>query len=144
MPGDWTLWSEQGSSTLSPGHPVTLTWDNGQGLVFTRVIGIDDKYMFTIADSVANTSGAAATLYPFAYVAREGVPKVTTSYILHLGFVGVANGSEVDAGYDDFKTRHAAQDLFFHRRLGRHHRQILDGGRHSAPERKLQRRLSGV
>ncbi len=103
VPNDQTLWTELGTSTLSPGHPVTLSWDNGQGLVFTRVIGIDDKYMFTIADSVANKSGAAATLYPFAYVAREGVPKVTTSYILHLGFVGVANGSEVDANYDDFK-----------------------------------------
>ena len=36
-------------------------------------------------------------------MAREGVPKTTTSYILHLGFVGVADGSEVDAKYDDFK-----------------------------------------
>jgi YidC/Oxa1 family membrane protein insertase len=103
MPNDQTAWTQQGSGTLSPGHPVTLTWDNGHGLTFTRVIAIDDQYMFTLADSVANTSGAAATLYPFAYVAREGVPKVTTSYILHLGFIGVANGSEVDAKYDDFK-----------------------------------------
>ena len=103
VPNDATVWSQQGSGTLSPGHPVTLTWDNGQGLKFTRVIAIDDKYMFTLADSVANASGAAATLYPFAYVAREGAPKATTSYILHLGFIGVANGSEVDAKYDDFK-----------------------------------------
>ena len=103
MPGDQTAWTQSGNGTLSPGHPVTLTWDNGHGLVFTRIIAIDDKYMFSISDSVANTSGQAATLYPFAYVAREGVPKVTTSYILHLGFVGVADGSEVDAKYDDFK-----------------------------------------
>ncbi len=103
MPGDQTVWSQTGGGALSPGHPVTLSWDNGHGLVFSRVIAIDDKYMFSVADSVANTSGAAATLYPFAYVAREGAPKATTSYILHLGFVGVAGGSEVDAKYDDFK-----------------------------------------
>ena len=103
VPGDQTVWTQTGEGTLSPGHPVTLNWDNGHGLIFTRVIAIDDKYMFQIADSVANKSGAAATLYPFAYVAREGVPKATTSYILHQGFVGVADGKEVDGKYDDFK-----------------------------------------
>jgi YidC/Oxa1 family membrane protein insertase len=103
VPGDQTVWTQTGGLALSPGHPVTLSWDNGHGLVFTRVIAVDDQYMFSVADSVANKSGAAATLYPFAYVAREGVPKVTTSYILHLGFVGVAGGKEIDANYDAFK-----------------------------------------
>ena len=82
---------------------MTLTWDNGQGLIFTRVIAVDDQYMFTIDDSVVNKSGQAQTLYPFAYVAREGVPKEQTSWVLHQGFVGVANGSETDAKYTDFK-----------------------------------------
>ncbi len=103
VPNDDTLWTKASGDVLSPGHPVSLSWDNGHGLVFTRVIAIDDKYMFHIADTVANTSGGAVTLYPFAYVAREGVPKVSTTYALHLGFVGVAGGSEVDANYDDFK-----------------------------------------
>jgi YidC/Oxa1 family membrane protein insertase len=80
-----------------------LTWDNGQGLSFTRTITVDDKYMFTVTDQVANTGGAAVSLYPYAYVARDNVPKTTSSMYLHLGFVGVANGSEVDSNYDDFK-----------------------------------------
>ena len=55
---------------------MTLTWDNGHGLVFTRVIAVDDKYMFTVTDSVANKSGAGGRRFiPIAYVAREGVPK---------------------------------------------------------------------
>ena len=103
VPTDQTVWTQQGDGALSPGHPVTLTWDNGQGLAFTRVIAVDDQYMFSVTDSVHNTSGAAETLYPFAYVAREGVPKEQTSWVLHQGFVGVADGSEVDAKYDDFK-----------------------------------------
>src|SRR5580658_10366759 len=44
VPGDQTVWTQTGNGTLSPGHPVTLTWDNGHGLVFTRTIAIDDKY----------------------------------------------------------------------------------------------------
>jgi YidC/Oxa1 family membrane protein insertase len=103
MPGDNSEWSQTSGGTLSPGHPVTLSWDNGQGLVFTRVIAIDDKYMFTVADSVANKTGAAATLYPYGVVERQGIQSDEASMYLHVGFVGVANGSEVDAKYKDFK-----------------------------------------
>jgi YidC/Oxa1 family membrane protein insertase len=103
LPDDNSVWSQAGNGTLSPGHPVTLTWDNGQGLVFTRTIAIDDQYMFTVTDSVANKGSAAANLFPFGYVARQNIPHTATSWILHEGFVGVANGSEVDAKYSDFK-----------------------------------------
>ena len=30
------------------GHPVTLAYDNGDGLTFRRTIAVDDKYLFTI------------------------------------------------------------------------------------------------
>ena len=96
------------------------------------------QYMFSVTDSVANKSGQAQTLYPFAYVAREGVPKEQTSWVLHQGFVGVANGSETDANYSRLQgRRHAAQEFLLHRRLGGHHRQILDGGGDPAPGRNL-------
>ena len=39
---------------LGVGKPVTLTWDNGAGLTFTRIIAVDDHYMFTITDAVDN------------------------------------------------------------------------------------------
>ncbi len=42
------------SGPLTPATPVTLTWDNGQGLVFRRTIAIDDNYMFTVIDEVEN------------------------------------------------------------------------------------------
>ncbi len=103
MPNENSQWRQTNGGILSPGHPVTLRWDNGHGLVFTRVIAIDDKYMFTIADSVANTGGATATLYPYGTVERQGIQKDEASLYLHVGFVGVADGSEVDAKYSDFK-----------------------------------------
>jgi YidC/Oxa1 family membrane protein insertase len=103
VPGDDSVWKQTGGGILSPGKPVTLTWDNGQGLVFTRVIAVDDKYMFTVADSVANSSGRAVTLYPYGAVERQGIQKDESSSYLHVGFVGVANGKEQDAKYSDFK-----------------------------------------
>ncbi|HYJ35759.1 MAG TPA: membrane protein insertase YidC, partial [Rhizomicrobium sp.] len=103
MPDDNSQWRQTGGGTLSPGHPVTLTWDNGQGLIFSRTIAIDDKYMFTVSDSVANRGGQAVNLYPYGTVERQRAPKNEGSFSLHTGFVGVANGSEVDAKYTDFK-----------------------------------------
>ena len=102
-PGDDAQWKETQGSTLSPGHPVTLEWDNGHGLVFTRTIGVDDEYMFTIADRVTNKSGKPATLFPFASVVRKGVPKTQHYWVLHEGFVGVADGSAKYTKYDDLK-----------------------------------------
>ena len=75
MPDDNSQWTQVDGGTLSPGHPVTLAWDNGHGLVFTRVISIDDQYMFTVTDSVANKGGQAVTLYPYGTVERAGHPE---------------------------------------------------------------------
>ena len=83
-----TIWTAD-RKTLTAEQPVTLTWDNGAGLVFKRVIAVDEKYMFTITDSVANSGGAPAAVQPFALVLRHGKPNVAGYSVLHEGFVGV-------------------------------------------------------
>ena len=65
-----------------------------KGLVFKRVIAVDDKYMFTITDSVANSSGAAVTLRPYGLVLRHGMPHVAGYSVLHEGFEGVIGDQE--------------------------------------------------
>ncbi|MBV9992116.1 MAG: membrane protein insertase YidC [Alphaproteobacteria bacterium] len=102
-PNDQTVWTQDGDNALSPGHPVTLKWDNGQGLIFTRTVSVDDKFLFTVTDKVANTSRSKAVLYPYASVARDGVPQTQHFWVLHEGFVGVGDGSLKDPSYDDFK-----------------------------------------
>jgi YidC/Oxa1 family membrane protein insertase len=89
MPGPDTMWKQQGSGALSIDRPVTLTYDNGQGLVFTRTISIDDHYLFTLRDSVANKGSAAVTLFPYGLISRHGTPEVLGYYILHEGLIGV-------------------------------------------------------
>ncbi len=103
MPDDQTPWRVKSGTVLSPGKPVTLTWDNGQGLIFTRTISVDDEYMFSVTDSVTNTSTEKTTLYPYALVVRDGVPKHQTYWVLHEGFVGVADDKLQDPTYADFK-----------------------------------------
>ena len=89
MPGPDTGWKQQGSGALGVGHPVTLTYDNGQGLVFTRAIAVDEHYLFTVKDTIANNSGSPVTLFPYALISRHGVPMVQHRYILHEGLIGV-------------------------------------------------------
>src|SRR5208337_617728 len=89
-----TVWTAD-VKTLTPAQPVTLTWDNGAGLVFKRVISVDDKYMFTVTDSVANDGDAAASMRPYALILRRGRPNVAGYSVLHEGFVGVIGDSGV-------------------------------------------------
>ncbi|MBI1200268.1 MAG: membrane protein insertase YidC [Phenylobacterium sp.] len=89
LPGDNTVWTLAQGSTLSPGKPVTLTYSNGEGLTFTRVIAVDDKYMFTITDTVTNGSGQPVTLAPYGSVQRQGVPPdLGKSSVVHEGGMG--------------------------------------------------------
>ncbi len=82
------MWQQEGSNSLAPTSPVTLKYDNGEGLTFRRIISIDDRYLFTIKDEVNNIGNAPVTLYPFALISRHGTPKVSGYYILHEGLVG--------------------------------------------------------
>src|ERR1700710_3013528 len=83
-----TVWQQEGSGNLSPGSPVTLKYDNGDGLTFRRTIAIDERYLFTVKDEVSNIGSAPVTLYPFALISRHGTPHVEGYYILHEGLIG--------------------------------------------------------
>lgn len=92
VPGPDTLWSVEGNETLTPETPVTLVWDNGAGQVFRRQISIDDNYMFTLIQSVENTSGAQITLSPYGLIARHGRPYTPSNFIRHEGVVRMSDG----------------------------------------------------
>jgi YidC/Oxa1 family membrane protein insertase len=98
LPEASTRWSADGT-TLTPEHPVTLSWDNGQGLTFTRKFEVDQNYMFTVTDSVKNAGTAAAKLYPYGRILRFGTPKTAGYYILHEGLIGVFDGSLKETKY---------------------------------------------
>jgi YidC/Oxa1 family membrane protein insertase len=102
MPSAQTLWSAD-RDLLSPSSPVTLRWDNGKGLVFTRKISINDDYLITFDDAVASTLGNAITMYPFGLVRRQGTPPTSGIYILHEGPLGVFDETLKEEDYSDLK-----------------------------------------
>jgi YidC/Oxa1 family membrane protein insertase len=92
VPGPKTLWQASGGP-LDPSHPVTLSWDNGHGLAFTRTISVDEFYMFTVRDAVQNTGDSKVELSPYGLVSRTGTPEVAGYYILFEGMIGFLDGS---------------------------------------------------
>ena len=91
VPDRDTLWTAMGPAMLTPATPVTMQWDNGQGLIFKRTVSVDDDYMFKVVDAVENKSSAEVSLMPYARILREGTPKVQGNWIMHEGMIGVAS-----------------------------------------------------
>ena len=102
VPGPDTLWTAD-ATTVAPGKPVKLTWDNGQGLIYGLTISIDEFFMFDVKQGIENKSDKPVTLFPWSLVVRYGEPTYEGMYILHEGPYGVFNGTLKEFSYSDFK-----------------------------------------
>ncbi|MDA0261362.1 MAG: membrane protein insertase YidC, partial [Proteobacteria bacterium] len=99
-PSSDTIWKTS-STKLSPATPVTLTWDNGKGLLFERTIELDQDFMFTIKQRVKNNGAGPVTLYPYGFIARVDEPPTLGFFILHEGPLGVFNDRLEEHDYED-------------------------------------------
>ncbi|MGE0502576.1 MAG: membrane protein insertase YidC [Rhizobiaceae bacterium] len=97
-----TKWTVEGTPTLTPATPVTLTFVNDKGLTFKRTIAIDNDYMITVSDAVTNASGSAVAIQGYGRVTRFDKPTHGSIYVLHEGLIGVTGEeglTEID--YDE-------------------------------------------
>lgn len=88
-PGPDTVWSAAPGQTLTQGSPVTLTYDNGAGLLFTRKISVDDHFLFQFEDTISNSSSQTASVAGYGRVTRFFRPQTAGIYVLHEGLIGV-------------------------------------------------------
>ena len=102
VPNGNTVWKGSKSS-LDPNNPVTLTWNNGEGLNFSQIISIDDNYMIKVIQKVKNETNNSVNLYPYGLIRRSGEPKTTDFFVLHEGPLGVFDGSLKEHSYSDLK-----------------------------------------
>jgi YidC/Oxa1 family membrane protein insertase len=103
LPDANTVWTAS-APELTQQAPVTLSWDNGAGLVFTMKVSVDGDYMFTVVQGVTNNTGAPVALHPYARVQRDYQPETAGYYILHEGPVGVLDGRLQDPNYAATKS----------------------------------------
>ncbi len=90
LPDQNTVWQHTSGDVLAPGKPVVLTYASPQGLVFTRTLSVDDRYMFTVSDTVVNNGTVPVTLTPRALIIRRGLPDdLQKNQYAHTGAVGM-------------------------------------------------------
>ncbi|OWK29367.1 membrane protein insertase YidC [Sphingomonas dokdonensis] len=89
------------SQLLAPGKPVTLTAANATGQRFAIELSVDDGYMFSVKQTVANGGAGAVPVAAYGLVNRASVSKDPSSWTNHVGPMSVHNDH---ADYDvDFK-----------------------------------------
>jgi len=103
LPLNDTIWKVKGNSTLTPNNPVTVEWDNGDGLIFTKKIDLDGKFLFKITQSIKNNSDKSFQFYPYAQITRGNKPEGMKIYILHEGFLGVFGDELKEEDYEDIE-----------------------------------------
>ncbi len=102
VPGPRTEWQIAEGATLSPQNPVTLRWDNGKGLIFTRKIAVDEEFMFTVTETVENTGTGDVSLAPYGLIARHGLPSdLQNIFVVHEGAIARADGELTETDYAD-------------------------------------------
>ncbi|MDG6079010.1 membrane protein insertase YidC [Erythrobacter litoralis] len=101
VPDADTVWEAEGG-VLGQGRPVTLRHDNGQGQQFAIRLTIDDNYMITAQQSVANVGGAPIVVQPFGLINRTSRTASEDLWVAHSGPIGVFGDA---ADYDiDYST----------------------------------------
>ncbi|MFC4351981.1 membrane protein insertase YidC [Fodinicurvata halophila] len=103
VPRSDSEWGLEEGETLTADTPVTIRWDNGEGLVFRRTYAIDQDYMVTVTQEVENTGAGTVTLAPYGLISRTGTPETTDFFILHEGLIGVLNDELREISYDDLR-----------------------------------------
>ena len=106
VPNIETQWSVKGNKLLNQNNSVTLIWNNSEGIIFKKIVTLDDKFLFKIKQEVQNNTKEDLELYPYAQITRNKKPDdVQGFYILHEGFIGVFDGELKEDGYDDIKEK---------------------------------------
>ena len=105
-PNSNTEWKVDGSKTLTPNNPVKLFYVNDKNIRFEREITIDNKYLFSVKQTVINQSDISFKLYPYATINRNNLPSdLTDFYILHEGYTLISGDSLEEVDYDDVEEK---------------------------------------
>jgi YidC/Oxa1 family membrane protein insertase len=98
-PDNSSYWSTK-DTQLTSSDPVEMVWDNGEGVQFKRTIEMDDKYMFTIRQTVENNSAKTIEVRPYGLVSRHN-PETMGYMVLHEGPVGYLDDKLREIKYED-------------------------------------------
>ncbi len=91
VPDNNSIWQVKEGKKLTPNSPITLEWNNREGVIFVKKIEVDDKYLFKITETIKNEKNKPAELFHYSQITRNTKPETADFYILHEGLIGVAD-----------------------------------------------------
>ena len=105
IPNSESIWSVLGNNKLTEQSPVKLSWANSQGITFEKEISIDNKYLFTIKQSVTNSTDKKYDFYSYGQIIRNKIPEISNFYILHEGLIATLDDELIEEDYDDIQEK---------------------------------------
>ncbi len=106
IPNSESVWSVVNNDKLTNQNSIKLSWTNNQGITFEKEISLDDKYLFTIKQSVINTTNKEYDFYSYGQIIRNKIPdNITDFYILHEGLVATLDEELIEEDYDDIQEK---------------------------------------
>ena len=93
-----SVWTAS-AATLVPGKPVTLSWNNPTGQKYEMIVAVDDGYLFTVKQRVANAGSGAVALRSYGLVSRADQSKDSSNWTNHVGPISYLAG-KADYGID--------------------------------------------
>ena len=105
IPNSETIWSIKGNKKLTEGSPISLSWTNDQGITFKKEISLDDKYLFSIKQSVINSTNNRYEFYSYGQIIRNEIPDIIDFLILHEGLIATLDEELIEQDYDDIQEK---------------------------------------
>ncbi len=91
VPDNNSIWQIKDGKKLTPTSPVTLEWNNREGIIFSKKIEIDNKYLFKITETIRNEKNKTIELFHYSQITKNTKPTTENFYILHEGLIGVVD-----------------------------------------------------
>jgi len=105
IPNSETIWSIIGNKKLTESSPISLSWTNNQGITFKKEISLDDKYLFSIKQSVINSTNNRYEFYSYGQIIRNEIPDIIDFLILHEGLIATLDEELIEQDYDDIQEK---------------------------------------
>ncbi len=101
-----SIWTAD-NTTLTTEKPVTLSWDNGEGITFVQKISLDDNYVFTLERYIENNSAQAIVTRPALKILKHGASERELGMIggTHEGFSARLNEEVSKINYSKIKEK---------------------------------------
>ncbi len=91
VPDNNSIWQIKDGKKLTPTSPVTLEWNNREGIIFSKKIEVDNKYLFKITETIRNEKNKTIELFHYSQITKNTKPTTENFYILHEGLIGVVD-----------------------------------------------------